>query len=205
MNYKEKIFNDIIQDLKIKKINNAFNRINNSHIDSKNNNIFNLTHFNNPNSNSDHKKNNTVFNNNDITGKQDIFQLKSFAKENKLNVESKYFNSGNNNYEKIISIFNDSNKKKENQMYNNLIVKYNSEISVILKFFIKCLLNNYKMDSTNTKPNCIKTELKELILKCKLAKTIETFIVLTIKDEIRFEIDVISGYYDKPYLENLYL
>ncbi len=61
------------------------------------------------------------------------------------------------------------------------------------------------MDSTNTKPNCIKTELKELILKCKLAKTIETFIVLTIKDEIRFEIDVISGYYDKPYLENLYL
>ena len=90
-----------------------------------------------------------------------------------------------------------------------MLVKYNSEISIILKFFLKCLLNNYKDDTDKTqskitKVKCIKPEIKELILRCKLGKILETFIELIIKDEIKFEIETLSGFYDNLYLEELY-
>lgn len=167
MNYKEKIFNEIMLDLKKKKIQLHIN-INNS----TNRNEFESNH------------------------------------ESAANIVNllPIYNSDIPSHNAFIGNVLDKikTKKTDNYLFNNLIVKYNSEISIILKFFLKCLLNNYKCDDSQIRQTCIKPEIKELILRCKLAKTVETFISLIIKDEIKFEIDIISGFYDKPYLEELY-
>lgn len=159
MNYKEKIFNDLILDLKKKKMQAYVKENNLTQINYESTSIINLLPINSNNIS------NSVFAN--------LFD-------------------------------NISNKKNEHYLFNNLIIKYNTEISIILKFFLKCLLNNYKSDVNHLRITHIKPEIKDLILKCKLAKTVETFIGLIIKDEIKFEIDIISEFYDKPYLEELY-
>jgi hypothetical protein len=164
MNYKEKIFIELMMELKKKK----------------------LQAFHSNNLNQDEKEHN-----NESANIVNLFPLNAS--------NSNYDNSGLANF-----LENISNKKPKYYLFISLIAKYYTEISIILKFFLKCLLNNYKCDDSHLKFTCIKPEIKELILRCKLAKTIETFIGLIIKDEIKFEIDIISEFYDKPYLEELY-
>jgi len=180
MNYKEKIFYDILKDLKIKKLENYYNQACSnqyqSQINSYSGNVINNKPFNSQVHISDCNK---------PINFQNLLEGDYYSFENFLN------RSGIKNF--------------DNELFNNLIVKYNSEISIILKFFLKCLLNNYKFDGSQIKLTCIKPEIKDLILRCRLANTIETFIGLIIKDEIKFELDIISGFYDKPYLEELYM
>lgn len=179
MNYKEKIFFEIIKDLKMKKLENFYNKIYLNQVDSQ------------INSYSGNLINNFSFN--------------IQAQKSDFNKPINFQNFQDGNYYSFENFLNRSdNKTFKNELFNNLITKFNSEISLILKFFLKCLLNNYKFDGSQIKLTCIKPEIKDLILRCRLAKTIETFIGLIIKDEIKFELDIISGFYDKPYLEELY-
>lgn len=118
---------------------------------------------------------------------------------NKNNFTSEGFQNKNITYES-----NYNPKQYDSKMFKTLLVKYKSELSLILKIFLKCLFINFKYDTLNTKIKFIKSEIKDIILRCKLGEIVETFIELIIKEEIKFEVDILSRSYDKPYLEEIY-
>ena len=193
MNYKEKIFQEKINQL-YKKNEEFFSNFNNQLLNQQN-------LASNQNYINDYE---LKFNSNDTgiynsNNKQNYIESKN--KNKVFPTEKNIQNNSSINFSEAKQNLFVRNEEKQ-KLFDSLLVKFNSELSLIIKIYLKCLLINFKFN--NQKITSIKPEIKELIFNCKINKIVETFLMLIIKDEIKFEIDTLSNFYDKPYLEEIY-
>jgi hypothetical protein len=222
MNYKEKTFKEKINEIYLKKIDNLINHFfsnkdNNNYNNDIINNINDISNSDNINNNENPSLENTRFlessylsASKSIKSNLSVNEKKEIKEKTNINDINSIHNSESNENPNIQidnqNFFNTIlSKRKDNQNYLTLLIKYNNQISHIVKIYLKCLLKNFVMDAKLTSPNLcfIKGEIKELIIKNKLSKIFDTYIEKVIKDEIKSHVELFTEFYDKSYLDEI--